>query len=406
MKRILLRTGGFAFSTLAVALTSIATVPLLIASIGAESWAVLAAGTAVGTLAAVAVSWGWGVTGPSGVAVRQGAARVGFYRRSVVPRLLLFVPAATFASITAFVIVPGDNLAATLMALATATYAMASPWYFIGIGSPRGLVVYDTVPRCVANLGGAVVAGLTGSAHLFAAIQLVGMIAAVVLTHTSVSRHARPVPRLRSRWAGVRGALFALREQRAAVGASAVASVYLTLPLVVVTAVTPVLAPIFALGDRFLKWSVTATTPLTQVLQGWIPTKDHPAARSKRGVAVAVLFATVISLLVATAGPGLSAVLSKGTIDLGVFGAVAVALAVFATTVTRVTGPSVLIPAGKGAWVLNSAVIGAGIGLILIVPLLSNWGAQGALLSVGLAELGVLITQLLVVRKVWIADGR
>ena len=394
MSSLVGRAGGYSASTLLLAGTSIVTVPILVTGLGATSWTSLATGMAAGVFGGILVSWGWGIVGPSEVASLTPGDRYAAYQLSIIPRLLLLPFALLLACGSAYIASPTDHVASAVMAAATASYGLAAPWYFIGASLPSSFFLLDALPRAATNLIAAYAVLHSADALVYAVIQVLGCTLAICLTHFSISSGEHLELR-----GHLRPALVRLRSQHSAVAASAVSAVYLAFPLILVARISPVAAPEFALGDRFLKWGTTAAVPLTQALQGWIPAHGHGVDREKRGIGYAAILGVAMALGCAFSVPWLSSLLTRDSIGVSYSTASFAGLALLATCVTRVLGPAILVPLGRTRWLLRSALGGALVGGGTILPLLCLFGSPGAMLSVALAELAVLVVQIYAWKK-------
>lgn len=385
----------FGLSTIALAAGSLVTVPALIQGIGPLAWASLATGMAVGAIAATAVSWGWGVTGPGQIALEtHGGKQAQIYFDSLAPRFYLVLPATIVSAVIAFLVVPTAQFSAALVAASVAIYGLGSAWYFAGASRPVGLLWCDTLPRVTANILGAIVVLLTNDPLYFALIQIGGTFVVLIATHIGILRgtvdvRTHSVPR--------RVVIGRLHTQGSAVSTAAVAASYLALPLVIVAAVLPAATPVFALGDRILKWTITAMTPAVQVLQGWVPANGRLRDRAGRGLLVAAALGAVLGASILGLGGTLASVLSDDEIVLSLSASAAVGATVLATAISRVSGSAILAPLGLVRWMLTSALIGAAVGLLGLFPLLYLYGASGALWSVAIAEMVVTLVQLIAV---------
>lgn len=389
------RAGGFFFCTLLSAVASLVSVPILLRAIGSTQWAGLALGMSIGSIAGIFVAWGWGIVGPGSVA-RDPSCALDRYCESLLPRLLLLLPSTGVACLISMLVGGTRWTSTATIASSTAVYGLAAPWYFIGMADPKRLLLLDVLPRAGATILGAVWVLRSPSPDLYAFVQLLGTLGCVALSHLGIvglGAHRRMSSALGRKSLSFRRALRLLQENASAVGTSLVSSGYLAAPMIIVSWLRPEAAPVFALGDRLLKWSVTGLAPVTQVLQGWIPRNGLLRERATRGLACAGGVGVFCGAVLGSFGPVASGVLSHGEISIPATGCWAVAVAVACTTLTRVSGPGILAPLDRTRDMFFSAVLAAVVGLSMLVAAIDYFGAVGALWSVALAELVVLIYQ-------------
>ncbi|VXC53396.1 lipopolysaccharide biosynthesis protein [Plantibacter sp. T3] len=402
--KLVSRVFGFSSSAAILALLSLVSIPALISELGTTAWSGLAVGQAIGVVGSIAVAWGWGVVGPASIARREAESQRRYYESSLVPRLILLIPASMAIAGIAWLLPLADHAASFLQALAIASYGAASPWYFIGRGMPKQMFLVDTLPRVLVTLAGIAFLYLGADARIYAGLQLAGTIAVVVLTHLAIVGTQRKPAATAS--AGLRRMTFRLRRQVPALSTAAVAASYLALPLIVMPTISPAAVAPFAMSDRFLKWTVTAITPVTQVLQGWIPARDgNFRSRALPALHFSTLFGLACGSTVTFVAPFLSSLLSHNQIQLSLWATAGVGLMIWMTVISRVVSSAILIPLGGVRAVLHSALVGAAVGLLLLVPATLTFGYVGATWSIAVAEVCVTTYQLLAMRtltrKVW-----
>src|SRR5690606_35063781 len=99
--------------------------PILARIAGPDAWLAIAVGQSVGGFAALFVSLGYNTVGPTVVALATDRPAV--LQRSILPRLVLFVPSAVVAVAVAVVVAPGSHrLEAGIMALALTLAGLSS----------------------------------------------------------------------------------------------------------------------------------------------------------------------------------------------------------------------------------------------------------------------------------------
>lgn len=167
---------------------SLITIPIVTGIAGAEHWASMATGQAIGASFAVIVIFGWGLTGPVTVAVTSATARPAMYLDSLFARIVLLAPVLLVQLAVTVAIVPHQKLVAYVAGVAMTLAGASANWFFIGEGRAGRFLTLDTVPRVVGTVVGAALLAATGDLLLFAIAQLVGSVialsaSAIVILH-------------------------------------------------------------------------------------------------------------------------------------------------------------------------------------------------------------------------------
>jgi O-antigen/teichoic acid export membrane protein len=178
--------------------------------------------------------------------------------------------------------------------------------------------------------------------------------------------------------------------------ATLLGSTYWTLPLVFVSALAPEATPVYALADRLLRLALTALSPLSQVAQGWVPAgpPGELGRRIRRALSAIALAGAAAGSGLAILGPWVGLLLSGFAVRLPWSVTVPLGLALGACLVTTTVGLACLVPLGRQAFLLYSAVAGAVVNLVMQFALVPRFGATGAACAVAAAEGGVLLVQL------------
>lgn len=375
-------------------LTTLLVIPIIIAQAGAKAWTGYAVGQGVGALALVFIAFGWGVLGPATASSLPEQHRYQYYADSVVPRLMLLaVSLPVIVAVCSATAPQGASLAvACVAAVSVAATGTNASWFYVGEASPGKLIMLDAVPRLAATVVGLVALVVFSSLLLLAAIQLAGELVISLLGISNATR----------RGAKVGGGLSRMRKELAGnasgVAVSFTAAAYVQVPMVVVAGVGASAIDSYALADRILKFSQRITAPVTQVAQGWVPRSegsDDLRWRCLRAIYGALGCGIAASAAFAVGAPILGNRLSHGQVVVSVALSVPLGLALGAVVISRVVGLAVLISLGRRRHLVVSTVLGAVIGLPLTVGLTVGWGAVGAAWSIAVAELGVLLYQLI-----------
>lgn len=399
MRTLIARLGTY---TAAVAVTSIVgllAIPVLVTQAGEVAWGVIAVAQTLAALLGVLVSFGWGTTGPAMVAGMDPAARPQMFLDSLVTRMYLAVVIIPFAVLVPFLLTTseyrGEMIAACLVYLLP---FLGGAWYFVGEARPKRLILCDSLPVSLGTLTGVVGILLTQNIYVFIACQgAFNLIAVLVTAH--VIRRSAP-QRLRTELS-VPAAFRRLPHQLHGVITAATSSLYVGAPLLLVSAFLPAFREVYAMADRFVRYGQIALGPVVQVLQGSIASPDKVAEHHR--IRRTTLMAPVLGLLggsgVALILPWGSELLSAGRIMVGFNLSVPIGTVFTGIAVSSVVGLACLIPLGQGRALAVSTVLGASIGVPLIVLASIFVGPVAVAWAVALSELLVATYQVLVVRR-------
>ncbi|WP_374193778.1 polysaccharide biosynthesis C-terminal domain-containing protein [Glaciihabitans sp. dw_435] len=147
-----------------------------------------------------------------------------------------------------------------------------------------------------------------------------------------------------------------------------------------------------------------ALTPFGQWLQGWVPRlgrhhTDTPA-RIKKGLNAATVAGIGAGIGVASLGPWLAHLLGGSHVSVTFALAAFVGISVAMSTISRASGMAGLQTLGMSKAVAISAVVGAAIGIPLLLVSVPVYGAVGAAAAVAAAETGVTLAQGIRLRRV------
>ncbi|PZU46386.1 MAG: hypothetical protein DI566_07800 [Microbacterium sp.] len=393
------RLGAFAVTTGLGAAVTVLAAPVIIGGAGEYDWGVLSSIQSAAGLFGVAVSFGWGTTGAGEVAAMPREQRPQWYADSLVSRAYLFVLA-----FPAMVLVMGllnpDHLA--LVAVGCAAYLsvyVGASWYFIGEARPGRLFWLDMLPQTLGVVVSLVVMLLTRSIVATVATQLVFNVAAVLISARTVLQGSDG--HVQFGWSP-RAAFGRLGERRHAVATAATQAAYVSAPLLILNAVSPTAMALYAMGDKLFRFGVTAFAPILQFIQGWMSERgpSELPARIRTAVRLVPLISMVAGACVFALGPWATDFLSHGQIDLGfglsfVFGVV-----LFAVTYGQVLGLAALVQLGRTQDLALSTLIGAVVGIPIMIAGAMTLGVTGVAVALAVSELLVTAYQFWRVRRV------
>jgi hypothetical protein len=372
---------GFGLSMAVLAAGSLIAIPSMVAASGPHAWGMIASGQALGAVAAVAVAWGWGMSGPAVIARAGERERLSEYASSMVCRLVIAPPICAAAFGLAWLIAGRHGLVAGVGALSTATVGLTANWYFVGLARPYALLFGETVPRIGGTIVG-IVLMRTGSSALIGVLwQLIGMLAAFVVCSVWI---LAPWDSARRSLITVRPVRATLWGQRNGFAATILSAVYSALPITLVTLFAPGLQPEYAVLDKVQRQVNAGLAPFTVVMQGWIPRGAGRAlgGRIRSGLALSLASAAALAAVMIAISRELIDWLGGGAI-VPSWQATAVMVAITGVYLFEQTVSKAALPAlGLVGVAARATLIGMVVGLLLVVAGLLAWGVVGALLGV------------------------
>lgn len=399
LKRVLGQVSWYTATMVANSALGLLVVPVTIYVAGAAEWGAIAVGQSVGSIATIFVALGWGYNGPSLIARASETERRVIAINSLVARSITAPPITVAAAIFAFYLAPTMPSAAVIACITVSLGGLGMSWYFIGEGQPKKMFFLDGVPRWAGNLLGVAVLFVWQDIYAFLWIQLAGGILASLMSTVDVISGGPSVPA--GTW-GVKSAFRGVKSQLYAGITVVTATSFASLPTLVIAALAPASVPIYALGERLVRFALMSITPFLQWAQGWVPktSPDRPQVwRIKWATRASYCLALPLGLVVALLGPFAGHVLSAGVVKLPLELTIALGVAVATSTISRVVGMACLLALGGDRSVALSAVLGAVVGTPLLFILVANAGSTGAAISLALSEVVVVVYQVVALSK-------
>ncbi|CAM3257024.1 hypothetical protein PSET11_02166 [Arthrobacter ulcerisalmonis] len=394
MKTVLLRLSGFTVLPLLSLITPLLMLPVISNVVGGEGISSVLSGQAIGTFAATIVMWGWNVDGPVAVARATRAEERAFvYAKSIRTRILLLVvviPAS--AAVTMLVAVPGFRWEAVAMAWAVACAGMSPSWFCIGLGQPRLLALYDTLPRFVATAAAVPLLLLTNQLWWYTVLVAAASVGALIAFHRRFSPGQNWFP------SNAPASVRELAAQGRTAGISLAGNAYASTPTPIATASTSAAASgSLATADTLYRFGIFTIIALGNAFQGW--TIEHGANNRRQRHLAAIVAHSGLGLLGAViltlAGPFVSSLLFAGkaqaTTELCLYFGIAFLFLSASTPFIR----NLLIPAGRQNFVLTWTLVSAAFGLAAMVWAGLAGNAPGIALGMALSE-AVLFVSLLI----------
>lgn len=368
---------GYAASMLLLAASSLVAIPAMIRASGEAAWGAIAVGQSIGAVAAVAIAYGWAMSGPAEVARGTASQRLGEFLASLKVRLTLLAPAVLVAAVAAALLAPSRPELAALGAAAAALVGLTANWFFVGLARPWVLLLVETLPRVAGTVIGIVLMTYHSSdAAVGLACQAAGFVAAFagsagwILAHLRGAR-AEATPRLAT----------LLRERGAGLIAALGSAGYVAAPVMIVSAINPAVQPLYALVDKLQRQVSVALSPGVTVLQGWVP-RGQPRRRARMGLLVSGLGALLIAAAVWLVGVSLLGWLGAGSLHPSALVTALMAVFVGLNFLESVVAKTVLATFQRLAAVARATLAGALIGLPLVALGALRFGAEGALAGV------------------------
>lgn len=394
----LFRVGTFALTVGAGTVVGLLAIPVITRVVGADAWAVQVLVQTLATLFGVIVAFGWGTIGPGLVASLSGKDRPQLFLDSLITRSYLLLVAAPLMMIVLAVLRPREAL---FVSVASAAYLMpfvGASWYFVGEGRPMRLFLFDALPQLLGTVVGVGILTVTTDLTSLVITQLVFNLFAVVISATVVLRGG--AGNLEPNFS-LRNSINQMAQQRHGVITAATGSFYVNLPMLVVNALIPAQLASYAIADRLFRFAVTAFSPVLQFVQGWIPDGGPVSTlhRIKRASQLAPVLGIIGGSLLAVAGPWAAQLLVPGPNNFGYNLSIPVGVSFAAVAVSQVIGLACLVPIGKARELANSTLVGALLGVPMIILGAVYLGVTGVVWGMAVSEAAVAAFQARVLRR-------
>ncbi len=385
MKTVLLRLSGFTVLPLLSLITPLLLLPVITGFVGPGGISSVISGQAIGTFGATVLMWGWNVDGPVAIARAHDArGRGAVYLKSIRTRLVLLVLVLPVsAAIAAAVSVPGFRVEAVSMAWASVLAGMSPAWFCIGLGQPRLLALYDTIPRFIATALAAPMLLLTHQLWNYTAILAAATVATLIMFHRRFSRRGRWLPE------SLAGTLGELKSQGHTAGINLAGNAYASTPTPIATATSPPVASgSLATADTLYRFGLFTVVALGNAFQSWTIERGISNGRQRHIAAIwahaglGVAGAVILTAL----GPFVSNLLFAGqiqaTTQVCFFYGVAFLFLSASTPFIR----NLLIPAGQKALILRWTLVSAVLGVAAMLAAGLTGNTAGIALGMALSE--------------------
>lgn len=393
MKTVLLRLSGFTVLPLLSLITPLLLLPVISGFVGAAGISSVISGQAIGTFGATVLMWGWNVDGPVAIArAADAGGRGAIYLASIRTRIVLMVPVIPIAAaVSAAVSAPGFRAEAISMSLASVLAGMSPAWFCIGMGQPRLLALFDTVPRFVATALSAPLLLFTHQLWNYTAILAVSTIVALMVFHRWLSPEGQWLP------TNIRATVGEIKSQLHTAGINLAGNAYASTPTPIATATTPAVASgALATADTLYRFGLFSVIALGNAFQSWTIEAGASDPRRRQLVAIwghailGVAGAAILTIL----GPAVSGILFAGQIQATTlvcfYYGIAFAFLSASTPFIR----NLLIPAGEKALILRWTLVSAVVGVAAMLAAGLSGNASGVALGMALSEVLLFLTLL------------
>ncbi|WP_422741875.1 hypothetical protein ACN27E_12910 [Mycobacterium sp. WMMD1722] len=311
-------------------------------------------------------------------------------------KFAVILPVGLAAAAVSSALAPTYRLEAAAMAVAAAGYGLTVAWYFIGTGSPRGLLLLDVVPKVAGGVMGSL-SLILGSPLIVLPLSILfcvlcGPAIGALLVRRTCARMEEPFESI----------IRSLRAQGHAVTARGFSALYTALPVTLVAAVAPSLVPAFAAIERLLRMVLLVLQTLPNALQAWLGSAPDDSTRHERARRV-IVWNAALGLAAgcgfAFVAPMAGAVLFGEAVPIDALGCGVAGLVILLTCTSRATGSLGLVSVSRVDTIAASAASAAVAGVILIPAFAMLGGVPGAFAGEAIAEVVNLVIQYVVLRR-------
>jgi O-antigen/teichoic acid export membrane protein len=385
-KRLLAkRFAGFTFVPLIGTLAPLLLLPVAARVGGIDGWYSLSVGQAVGTFGSIVITYGWNVLGPALVAKSHDElVRRKLWVESLSERLLLSAAVVPLAVGLSWALgAEGYRTFTVAMAVAFCLNGLTPNWFFIGTGDPRGMALYDMLPRLVATLLAALLIFVTQSLWSYPVLWILSSVAGPIAIHRKFGWPALYAGR------SIRDILGGLRSRLGVASIDALGGVYVSAPVPVAGAAgSASVAGSIASSDKLYRFALIAVTTLGNTLQAWTLDPNAESPRRRHSAAICAHFALGMAgmLGLGVAGEFGSSLLfgeevKADSSTMWFYGA-----AFFAVSVSTPLIRNILVPSLKTRFVLAGTAVGAVTGVVAMFLLGRAFGASGVAAGFMLSE--------------------
>lgn len=393
----LLRLGTFALTVGASTVVGLLAIPVITRVVGADAWAVQVLVQSQASLFGVLVAFGWGTVGPGLVASTAPEKRPQLFLDSLVTRTYLLLVAAPLMILLMTVLRPAETVFVSIASVAYLLPFVGASWYFVGEGRPLRLFLFDALPQLLGTIGGLGVLIATDDFTLMVFTQLVFNAGAVLISSVVILRQGCD---LKANFA-LSNSIKQMSTQRHGVITAATGSFYVNVPMLVVNTFIPSQLDSYAIADRLFRFAVTAFSPVLQFVQGWIPEggPESVGHRIKRASQLAPFLGLFGGAGLALLGPLAAQILVQAPSEFGPALSFPIGVSFAAVAVSQIIGLACLVAVGRARDLASSTIVGAVLGVPLILLGALNFGVTGVIWGMALSEIAVALFQIRVLQR-------
>lgn len=390
-KTLTRRGFGFVVVPIISLFTPLLVLPILARTATLDEFASIALGQSVGMTLALAVSWGWTVTGPADLARAPEDERLGLWLDSVRMRAIAFAALVVPTVAIAYVVDPARDVLSPAMAVALLLAGFSPAWYGIGQGQPSIVILYDALPRTIGNLAGVFLAVVFDHLYLYAGVLALTTIVPVVVLHRRLVRElgGRRIPGPRP---------VTMRSNFAPTMTELIAGLYSmgSTALVAGSVSSSQSIAVFSGGERFARAGAAGIVVTSSVLTAWVAEAKGAVFRRRVGVSLAVhtVLGVVGALGLGLLGPAASELLLGEDLRMSTATGFAFGLFYLGWSIETVTSRHVLAARRRTTSLLVSTIIGSAVGCVAIVIGGQQWGTTGAASGLAIGIATILLIQL------------
>jgi len=382
MRSLMLRLAGFTGAPILSALAPFIILPVVSRIVGDEGWANFSAGQSIGILGMVGVLFGWSIVGPVRVARAPSAqARAVILHESIRSRLLTSLIAVPAAGVATF-LVSGSSyrLESVAVAVAMTIGGLTPAWFCIGQGNPRGLMIFDALPKLAASLVSLPILALTGQVLWYPVLLLVFTVPAYVI-HARLTAHGAILGD-----AEPRGLFAVLRTLVPTAAIDATGNAYGSTAIPIATAgLSAPDASSFASTDRVYRIGTLVVVALANAFQAWVLESDvtDPRRRHRGALAAHMALGVLGGIAIALLGPWATGLVFGADVAAQPLPSALFGIAFFCISTATPMIRNLLIPADRFRTVFAATVCAAAVGLVVMI--VGSAAGSAVIVSLGVA---------------------
>lgn len=382
MRSLIIRLAGFTGAPILSALAPFIILPVISRIVGSEGWANFSAGQSIGILGMVGVLFGWGIVGPVRVARSISLQeRAVILRESIRSRLLTALIAVPAAGVATYLISgPAFRLESIAIAVAMAIGGLTPAWFCIGQGNPRGLMIFDALPKLSASVLALPIVALTEQVLWYPALLLVFTVPAFII-HASLTAHGGILGDAQRR-----GISAVLRTLVPTATIDATGNAYGSTAIPIATAgLSSADASSFASADRAYRIGTLAIVAVANAFQSFVlePNAIDVRRRQRGALLVHAVLGLIGGLAIAVLGPWATGVLFGADVAAQSLPSALFGVAFFCISLATPLIRNLLIPADRFRIVFAATLCAACVGLAIMI--LGSTLGSAAVVSLGVA---------------------